>query len=104
MKVTITERKAVDYETNFTFPICRLKTIDEDERVFWKFESKHKVTRIHEKMSETSILVYDDKNADFLMDFITSEAMLFGHGEYDIISEMTYDKACQRLIDLIYKS
>jgi hypothetical protein len=104
MIIEITERTVQSYNVPFSFPIFRMETIDEDEHVYWKFESHHKVTRIHEKIGETSILAYDDKSADFIKDMITSENMLYGRYQYDIIPEKIFDSALERLINTIHRA
>ncbi len=103
MRLQITERVVTVHETPFTFPLYRSEGIGEWERIYWKFESHHKVTRIHEQMCEISILTYDDLNADFVKDMITSEDMLYGRYQYDIIPESIFDAALQRLIDVIHR-
>lgn len=103
MVFEILRKTAVAYQTPFEFPLFRVEIINEDERIYWKFESRHKVTRIHEKMCETAILTYDDNNANFVRDLITSEDMLFGRGSFDIIVERVFDNALERLIDKIHR-
>lgn len=103
MQIKITVRQQKTFSVPFQFPICRLLTVNEDERVYWRFESRHKVTRIHDKISEMSILVYEDERADFISEMITSEDMLFGGGNYAVTSEKVFDKALQRLINLVCK-
>lgn len=104
MQIQITVQKYETFNVPFQFPIYRRQTISEDEHIYWKFYSKTKVTRIHEKIAETSILTYDDDKADFVRDMIRSENMLYGNYEYDIINEKQFDWVIQRLINVIHEA
>lgn len=106
--LTITVPTLVEINAPFGFPVYRSRLQGEYniagfKKEYWKFESNHKVTKITEEMSQTTILTYDDPNADFVKDIMSSD-MLYGHGDYDIIPERIYDTAVQRLIDKLYKA
>lgn len=108
MKVSIYQQFMTSFDVPFEFPIYRTRLQGEYHcsgfmKEYWKFESVHKVTKITEEMGQTTILSYYDENADFFLQIVTKD-MLYGHGEYDIISESIYDKAVERLIDKLFKS
>lgn len=95
--------------TDITFPILRLHTESDmrhEVRTFWKFESKNKVTKIVERWNETSIMTFEDYNADFVKDLLPYD-MLFpqpGMSNYEEITEKAFDLCLQRLIDIIHRS
>lgn len=108
MKLTIIIPTQTEINAPFDFPIYRSRLQGEYnfagfKKEYWKFESKHKVTKITEEMCQTTILTYDDLNADFVKDMMNAD-MLYGHSDYDIIPERIYDAAVQRLIDKLYKA
>lgn len=108
MILTITIPTLVEVNAPFDFPVYRSRLQGEYniagfKKEYWKFESKHKVTKITEEMSQTTILTYDDENADFIKDMMSAD-MLYGHSDYDIISEKSYDAATDRLIAKLFKS
>lgn len=103
LSVKVTQYRTV--KTKETgFPIFRMKTIDEDESIYWKFHSRREVTRIHLKMVETAIMHLKDPNADFVTDIIDSIDMAIGTGEYDIISEAMFDVVHNQLIQMVAES
>lgn len=101
----INMRKTVQtvIEVDIQYPLFRKEHVDDNHNVYWKFDSANKVTKITDKISEMSILTYDDKRADFLSDFM-NEDMLNGEGQYSILPERGFDLCLQRLIDLIHRS
>jgi hypothetical protein len=103
MKIYIRVKDVVAFDFPEGFPFYRMEYIGDNEKVYWKFYGAHKVTRIHEKMCETSILCYDDKNADFILDLLTEE-MFKGDRNFSVIYEENFDKALQRLINMIHDS
>lgn len=108
MKLSIYQPLLTSFDVPFEFPLFRSRLIGEYnigrfKKEYWKFESNHKVTKITEEMSQTTILTYDDINADFVKDMMCKD-MVYGDGEYDIIPERIYDTAVQRLIDKLYKA
>lgn len=108
MILTIIIPTQTEVNTPFDFPIYRSRLQGEYnyagfKKEYWKFESIHKVTRITEEICQTTILTYDDENADFVKDMMSAD-MLYGHSDYDIIPERIYDAAVQRLIDKLYKA
>lgn len=108
MKVSIYQQFVTSFDFPYEFPFFRTRLQGEYncsgfKKEYWKFESNHKVTKITEEMSQTTILTYNDENADLVLDMVSKE-MLYGHGEYDSITEAIYDKAVERLIDKLFKS
>lgn len=108
MNISIYQNYKTSFDVPFEFPLFRTRLQGDYncagfKKEYWKFESIHKVTKITEEMSQTTILTYDDPNADFVMDMMNKD-MVYGHGEYDIVLEQIYDKAVERLINKLYKA
>jgi hypothetical protein len=108
MILTIIIPTPVEINAPFDFPVYRSRLqgeygISGFKKEYWKFESMHKVTKITEEMCQTTILTYDDPNADFVKDIMSSD-MLYGHSDYNIISEKMYDAVTDRLIAKLFKS
>lgn len=108
MKLKITTQIVYDVEVAFTFPMFRSRLQGDYncagfKKEYWKFESIHKVTKITEEMCQTTILTFDDPNADFVQDMMPPD-MLYGRADYDIIPEKVYDAATDRLINKLFKA
>jgi hypothetical protein len=108
MKVSIYSQFLTSFDTPYEFPLYRTKLQGDYncagfKKEYWKFESKHKVTKITEEMIQTTILTFDDPDCDFFKDMMSKD-MLHGQGEYEIITENIYDKATERLINKLFKS
>lgn len=108
MEIQIAIPKIQTVAVPFDFPMFRTRLegeygISGFKKEYWKFESKHKVTKITEEMSQTTILTYNDPNSDFILEMM-NENMLHGRMEYDIIPENIYDHCMQRLINKIFHS
>lgn len=90
------------------FPFC-LSCLEGDynfagfKKQFWKFESIHKLTVITEEMSQTTILTYDDPDADFVLEMLSPRMLEESFG-WERISEKKFDTAVQRLIDKLFKA
>lgn len=105
MVVTIKEQTKRQVDVSWSFPIYRSRLTGDYgiagyEKTYWKFDSIHKVTVITERMCETSILTYNDKNADFFVSMV-DEDMLLGEGSYDIIPEKLWNNAVDRLVSKV---
>lgn len=108
MNISIYRQFLTSFDVPFGFPLFRTRlegeyNIGRFKKEYWKFESNHKVTKITEEMSQTTILTYDDPNADFVKEMMCKD-MVYGEGEYDIIPEKVYDGAVERLINKLYKA
>lgn len=93
-------------QVEFNFPIYRTYLDGEYgfpdyKKQYWKFESNHKVTVITERQCETTILTYDDKNADFVREILTNNMFECLNG-WDAVPEIVFDKCVQRLIDKLF--
>lgn len=100
MKTEILIPYPVEVDVEFPFIRSRLKGeygFAGFEKTYWKFYSPHKVTVITERMSETTILTYNDRNHNFFRDMVNN-SMLVANGEYDRISEKLWTMAVDRLI------
>lgn len=73
------------------------------EKQYWKFESRHKLTIITERMSETTILTLDDERFDFVKEKLTEQMLSPSFGWW-VIPEKQFDQCVQRLIDKLFKS
>jgi hypothetical protein len=103
MKTEIYIKETIPIEV--TFPLFRSRLIGEYgfagyEKTYWKFDSTEKVTIITERMSETSILTYNDKNHNFFRDMVSIE-MLQASGEYNRDNESTWQRVVDRLIQKV---
>lgn len=103
MLLQINKKVLISINVNETFPIYRQEYIDENHTVYYKFDSHHKVTRITDKLSEMSILAYDDERADFIQEWCNLD-MINGEGVYSTLPEKGFDRAMERLINLIQRS
>lgn len=101
MFLAVKEEKYRAVEVNFKFPFFRLCVLEPNHKIYCKFESVGKISKIEERFSETGLFTLD-KQEDFLRD-IASVDMLHGTGTWQIIEEDEFDKALFRLIDKISK-
>lgn len=104
MIVTVKHITTKEIETPVSYPFYRTQALnDDDECIFYKVESPHKITMIHEGPIKTTIKMYDDEAVDFLAEEFTDDFIL-GYSNYSIIPESVYDQTVNRLIDLVAKA
>jgi hypothetical protein len=100
MILELTKRIYTKVEVGFEYPFFRHKGVNEDESIYYKFESESKITIIHEKMVSTEITTYDD---DRVSRDILTEDMVNGFQEFSVISEKAFSLAEDRLISKIQR-
>lgn len=106
MKIKLQVLRDIDFEVEFPFYRSRLigeYGISGFEKTYWKFESVHKVIIIIEKMCETSVITYDDKQFNFFTDFV-NEDMLYGNGDYEKCPEKFFNACVDRLVTKLAKA
>lgn len=106
MKIKIEVLRDVEFEVEF--PFYRWRLIGEYgvagyEKTYWKFDSPHKCLILTERMCETTVLTYDDKQFNFFTDFV-NEDMLYGNSDYDKCTEKIFDAAVDRIINKLAKA
>ncbi len=106
--IIINVQTPTEFDLDVKFPFYRSRLIGEYnfsgfEKTYWKFDSLHKVTVITERMSETTILSYDDERFNFFQEMVTKD-MLFANGDYENCPEKFFNACVDRLVSKLAKA